>query len=112
MYKMFLSDYFHKFWMSCACRDQSAKDEAKRGQPLADRPNHRPAGRALSRLALPLHQSVTQAQETIVYVELGVGLIKGPERIWSFTKPPDFRPYEPEPTQDHAEPPQGEDQER
>ena len=97
MYKMFISDYFHKFWMSCACRDQSAKDEAKRGQPLADRPNHRPAGRAPCRLASPLHQSVTQAQEKIWHVELGVGLIKGPERPGVSPNRPDFRPYDAKP---------------
>ena len=106
---MFISDYFHKFWMSCACRDQSAKDEPKWGQALADRPTLRPAGRAPSRLASPLHQCVTQAQEMIVHVELRVGLIKGPERPWGFTKPPDFRPYDTKPTQAPAEPTSGGD---
>ena len=112
MYKMFISDYFHKFWMSCACRDLCAKMGAKPSQTRADRPAPGPVGRALSRLGLPLHQSVTQAQGKILHVELGVGLIKGPERLGVSPNRPDFRPYEPEPTQNHAEPPQGGDQER
>ena len=64
---MFISDKFHKFWMSYACRDTCAKFGAKPSRTRAGRPTPWPAGRALSRFGSPLHQSLDQAQETIVH---------------------------------------------